>query len=259
MWRKEMTTCLKILVASVYALFLCAGSAFATNITIWDGNPWNETINGNMEDNECEPGMVQAQIWDLEAFIFEGTTLTMIGGYNFETGVDGLTSGDLFISLSEPVYGDINGTNGISTVYNTYGYDYAIDLTGAFFELDENSQLRTAYYWQNEGSSPWQVDTTFEDVDGSLAVSYLSNAEVMTYVNQYGLSGWGNNETHYGVSFDLSGLNLENQEFWAHFTMECGNDNLMGHAAPVPEPATMLLLGTGLIGLAGISRRKMKK
>jgi hypothetical protein len=43
-----------------------------------------------------------------------------------------------------------------------------------------------------------------------------------------------------------------------HWGMTCANDVIEG-AAPVPEPATMLLLGTGLIGLAGLGRRKFKK
>ncbi|GEM_PF-4983620 len=35
--------------------------------------------------------------------------------------------------------------------------------------------------------------------------------------------------------------------------------NVSGKLAPVPEPATILLFGAGLIGIAGIARRNMKK
>jgi len=48
------------------------------------------------------------------------------------------------------------------------------------------------------------------------------------------------------------GLNGHGIEFWV-----AGFDGFS--AVPTPEPATMLLLGTGLLGLAGFGRKKMLK
>ncbi len=232
------------------------------NITIADGqlDPSQPGMGQAGEDNEVEPGAILRQPWDLEGFFQEGWELGMVGGYNFKVGNNTVTSGDIFLStvgsFDELGVGVANTVKGNQLVTDNYGYEYVIDLdfdtsTYEVYELTQNSKLWTGSKPIHASSNPWQYNHDDNPNDVSIAsgqFNFLAGVDAPIF----------DGNTHYavtGISLTFLG---DHTDFYSHFTMGCGNDNLLGRGmTPAPEPATMLLFGAGIAGLA--SRRYSRK
>ena len=160
---------------------------------------------------------------------------------------------------------DDSDSSGIASIYQTFDIDPSATIVDISFD----------YYFTGQDDTRWYSDviaSTFAFKSGDNFDGWLDTLDwELTFVATTSPLGTFETKATYSASYNISlvdespnamlqfGL-WESSSCWGDDKTDTwlGVDNITvsSNATPIPEPATMLLFGTGLIGLIGYRRRK---
>lgn len=230
-----------LLTVFLTALLLMLGSAAWATPSLFD---WGFNVDGafynylNWNELSDVPGLGYDEFNDE----------TALGTITWSTDVEGDHS---FIS-----YFDIELNEQATTWYNESGSASGTLAVGQSWEIDEPGYVFGDIYNHVSGTNP-----TLDDYNGGLDpgheddVSWAMGWDFTLAANETATISLYLTETLPSVlpGFYLTQYDPDSDEsiyFYSTIDITGGG----GGTAPVPEPATLLLMGVGLVGLAGVSR-----